>query len=94
MANVKSAEKRNRQNIKRRARRSAARATVKTVAAKTVAAIKADAKGAVAILSNAASVIAKAAQKGTIPKGRASRKISRLQKAQNKALAGGTSAKA
>jgi len=93
MANVKSAEKRNRQNIKRRARRSAARATVKTVAAKTMEVIRGDAKGAVTALSNASSVIAKAAQKGTIPKGRASRKISRLHKARNKALAG-TGAKA
>ncbi len=88
MANVKSAEKRNRQNIKRRERRSAGRATVKTVAAKTLEAIKADAKGALAAISNAASVLAKAAQKGTIPKGRAARKMSRIHKARNKAMSG------
>jgi len=93
MANVKSAEKRNRQNIKRRERRGSARAAVKTAAAKTFEAIKADAKGAFAAISSAASVIAKAAQKGTIPKGRASRKISRLHKARNKAMSG-TGAKA
>ncbi len=87
MANVKSAEKRNRQNIKRRERRSAGRATVKTVASKTFDAIKSDAKSAIAAISTAASVIAKAAQKGTIPKGRAARKMSRIQKAYNKALA-------
>jgi small subunit ribosomal protein S20 len=87
MANVKSAEKRNRQNIKRRERNRSNRAAVKTIAQKTFEAIKADAKGAMAALSEAASALAKAAQKGTIPKGRAARKMSRLQKARNKAMA-------
>jgi small subunit ribosomal protein S20 len=88
MANVKSAEKRNRQNIKRRERNRANRSEVKTVAQKAFDAIRKDAKAAAQVLSDAASVIAKSAHKGAIPKGRASRKISRLAKARNKALSG------
>jgi small subunit ribosomal protein S20 len=87
MANHKSAEKRNRQTIKRTARNKSNRSTVKTAAQKAVEAIRKDAKAAAAVISEAASVFAKAARKGSIPKGRASRKISRLQKARNKALA-------
>lgn len=87
MANVKSAEKRNRQNIKRRLRNNAARAKVKTVSQKTAEAIRTNAKGATDAIREASSVLAKAAARGTIPKGRMARKISRLQKAQNKALA-------
>ena len=86
MANVKSAEKRNRQNLKRRARRSAVRASVKTAAAKAMDTIRKDAKGATEALRSATSVLAKAAQKGSIPKGRMARKVSRLHKARNKAL--------
>ena len=93
MANVKSAEKRNRQNIKRRAHNQGKRSAVKTAAQSALEMIRKDAKAAVAALSDATSVIAKAAQRGTIPKGRASRKISRLHKARNKLL-GGAGAKA
>ena len=88
MANVKSAEKRNRQNLKRRERHSAVRSSVKTAAAKTMEVIRKDAKGAVEALRSATSVLAKAAHKGSIPKGRMARKISRLHKARNKAVAG------
>lgn len=87
MANHKSAEKRNRQGIKRQIRNRANRSAVKTAAQKASEAIRKDAKGATAVISQAASVLAKAARKGSIPKGRASRKTSRLQKAKNKALA-------
>jgi len=87
MANVKSAEKRNRQNLKRRARNTAARAKVKTMSQKTMEAIRTNAKGATDTIREATSVLAKAAARGTIPKGRMSRKISRLMKAQNKASA-------
>lgn len=86
MANVKSAEKRNRQNIKHRERNRANRAEVKTAAAKAVQAISTDAKSAAKVLMQSFSTIAKGAHKGALPKGRASRKISRLQKALNKAL--------
>jgi small subunit ribosomal protein S20 len=86
MANHKSAEKRNRQTIKRTVRNKANRSAVKTAAQKAVEAIRKDAKAAAVVISEAASVLAKAARKGSIPKGRAARKISRLQKARNKAL--------
>lgn len=87
MANVKQAEKRNRQNIKARERNRANRSEVKTAVAKAVEAIRTDAKAAAKVLIETASIIAKGAHKGAIPKGRASRKISRLQKALNKASA-------
>jgi small subunit ribosomal protein S20 len=87
MANVKQAEKRNRQNIKARKRNRANQSVVKTAATKALAAIAADAKSALKVLSESASAIAKAAHKGAIPKGRASRKISRLAKARNRAVA-------
>lgn len=85
MANVKSAEKRNRQNIKRRERGKANRSAAKTAAHKAMEAVKKDGKKAVETLRDAISVLAKTAQKGSIPKGRAARKISRLYKAMNKA---------
>ncbi len=93
MANVKSAEKRNRQNIKRRERRSAGRAKVKTVAQKASEMIRTDAKGATESLRDATSVLAKAAARGTIPKSRMARKVSRLHKARNKALSGTSATK-
>ncbi|HEY8279131.1 MAG TPA: 30S ribosomal protein S20 [Bdellovibrionota bacterium] len=88
MANVKSAEKRNRQNIKRRARMSARRATVKTVAQSAMEMIRKDAKSATEALREATSVLAKAAARGVIPKARMARKISRMHKARNRALGG------
>jgi small subunit ribosomal protein S20 len=90
MANVKSAEKRNRQNIKARKRNRANQSAVKTAAATALEAIRKDAKAAIKVMSASASAIAKGAHRGALPKGRASRKISRLQKALNKALAGKT----
>jgi small subunit ribosomal protein S20 len=87
MANVKSAEKRNRQNIRRRARRASARAHVKTLSQAASEAIRSNAKGATETVRAAASALAKAAARGTIPKGRMARKISRLMRAQNKAAA-------
>lgn len=92
MATHKSAEKRNRQNIKLRERNKANRSAAKTAAMTTLELIKKDAKSALAAIANASSVIAKTAHKGSIPKKRAARKISRLYKARNKAM--GTSAKA
>ena len=87
MANVKSAEKRNRQNIKRRQANTAARAKVKTISHKATESIRTNAKGATDSIREATSVLAKAAARGTIPKGRMARKVSRLMKAQNKATA-------
>lgn len=85
MANVKSAEKRNRQNIRRNARKSEARAKVKTMSQKAMESIRTNAKGATDTIREAVSTLAKAAARGTIPKGRMARKTSRLMKAQNKA---------
>jgi small subunit ribosomal protein S20 len=87
MANHKSAEKRNRQSIKRQQRNRGVRTAVKTAAAKALGAIRKDAKGSTSAISEAASALAKAAHRGAIPKGRAARKTSRLQKARNRALA-------
>ncbi len=92
MANVKSAEKRNRQNIKRRERNRGNRSAVKTVVQKTLEVIRKDAKSAAAAIQNAVSVLAKAAHKGSIPKGRMARKVSRIYKARNKAVATGANA--
>lgn len=92
MANVKSAKKRNRQNIKRRERNRGNRSAVKTVAQKTLEIIRKDAQGAAAAIQHAVSVLAKAAHKGSIPKGRMARKISRLYKARNKAVSGSANA--
>lgn len=86
MANHKSALKRNRQNIKRRERNKGNRSAAKTAAHKALAAIKLDAKKSEAALIDAVSVLAKTAAKGSIPKRRAARKISRLYKARNKML--------
>ena len=88
MANTKSAEKRNRQAQKRRARNINVRTTVKDAvknlretlttpnAAKTADALKA-----------ATRTIARAASKGVLHKRAASRRISRLAKAANRAKA-------
>ena len=86
MANHKSAIKRNRQIQKRTVRNRANRSEAKTAAFKAFSAIKADAKKAASAVANAASVLAKTAAKGSIPKRRAARKISRIMKAQHKAL--------
>jgi len=88
LANTKSAEKRNRQAQKRRARNINVRTTVKDAvknlretlttpnAAKTADALK-----------SATRTIARAASKGVLHKRAASRRISRLAKAANRAKA-------
>lgn len=92
MATHKSAEKRNRQNIKLRERNKANRSAAKTMAQKALEEIRKDAKAALGAITAAISVLAKTAHKGSIPKKRASRKVSRLMKARNKAM-GTTSAR-
>ena len=88
MANVASAEKRNRQRIRRRARNlfhlTTMRSFVKRV--RKAIEIKDTAQAAVA-LKEAVRVIDKAAQKGVIDKKTASRKISRLTLAVRRAAA-------
>lgn len=84
MATHKSAEKRDRQNKKRRTRNVSAKSTLRTKV-KTVDTAVEDKKKteAAAALKTAAPALAKAASKGIIHKKNASRKISRLTKKVN-----------
>jgi small subunit ribosomal protein S20 len=79
VANVASAEKRNRQRIKRRARNLFHLTTMRTYVKRVRTAIDAkDGGKAKEALAAAARIIDKAAQKGVIDRKTASRKISRL----------------
>jgi small subunit ribosomal protein S20 len=81
VANVPSAEKRNRQRIKRRARNQFQLTTMRTHVKRVRKALDAkDGGQAAQALKTAISVIDKAAQKGVIDRKTASRKISRLTK--------------
>ncbi len=87
MANHKSALKRMKQNAVRNLRNKALKSNIKTITKKTLASAEAkDNESAKNYLSQATSIITKAAQKGTIHKNTASRKISRLTKFVNKTL--------
>lgn len=82
MANHPSAEKRAKQNEKRRDRNRAGRASNRTAVKKLTAAIGEGLKtGGAELLSATMAQLAGSAAKGTIPKKRASRKIGRLAKA-------------
>ena len=84
MANHKSAEKRNRQNIVRRDRNRANRTRIKKIVKQVNEAIeKSSADEAQVALKAAAKVIDKVAGKGTIHRRNAARKISRLTKKVN-----------
>jgi small subunit ribosomal protein S20 len=79
MATHKSAEKRARQTVVRTVRNKARKSRVHTAIRKIDEAVaKKDYKAAQEALKAAQPEIAKAASKGTLPKKRASRKISRL----------------
>ena len=84
MANPKSAEKRARQNEKRRLRNKAVKTRIKHVT-KNVRSSSGEAskEAALAELHTAQSMIDKAAKKGVIHKKTAARKISRLSKLVN-----------
>jgi small subunit ribosomal protein S20 len=88
LANTKSAEKRNRQALKRRARNTTVRTTVKGALKKAREAIatKDTAKTGDAVKA-AARTLSKAASKGVIHKRNASRRISRMAKAAHAAKA-------
>lgn len=86
MANHKSAIKRNTQSINHRLRNRAVKTRVKNVILAVAAAHK-NGEDMTARLTEAQSVIDKAAKKGTIHKRTASRKISRLAKRANKLIA-------
>ena len=89
MANHPSAEKRNRQRIKRTLRNRAIKSEVRTHVKTVRAAIAAkDQKAAKQALAEATVAIDKAASKGALAKRAASRKVSRLAAHVHK-LAGG-----
>ncbi len=86
MANTRSAEKRNRQSQKRRARNQSVRSTVKTAVKGARDALASKDAGKVKdALVGAVRTLGKAATKGVLHKRTASRRISRLMKAQAKA---------
>ncbi len=82
LANTKSAEKRNRQSQKRRARNTAVRTTVKNAVKKARESLTTqDAAKKTDALKEATRTLAKAASKGVLHPRTASRRISRLAKA-------------
>ncbi len=88
MANTKSAEKRNRQAQKRRARNVNIRTTVKDAVKSLRETLTTKDAGKTAdALKAATRTINKAASKGVVHKRAASRRISRLAKAANRAKA-------
>jgi small subunit ribosomal protein S20 len=87
VANVASAEKRNRQRIKRRARNQFHLTTMRTYVKRVRTAIEAKDGKVAELLKAAVAVIDKAASKGVIDKKAAARKISRLTKSSNRANA-------
>ena len=88
VANIKSQIKRNKQNEKRHERNKAVKTGLKTAVRKfRTAADAGDKETAVAAGRDAARMLDKAASKGVIHKRAASRRISRLAKAANRAKA-------
>ena len=82
MANTRSAEKRNRQSEKRRARNLHVRTGMKSAVKKAREAVaQGDPAAAKQALLGAARALDKAASKGVLHRNAASRKISRLAKA-------------
>lgn len=89
MANHKQAEKRNRQRIKRRSRNLLHLSTMRTYMKRVRNALgSGDTDTAKATLPTAIKAISKAASKGVVHRNTASRYISRLTVAVNKAAAG------
>ncbi len=85
MANHPSAEKRNRQRIKRTARNRAVKSAVRTQVKDVRDALSAkDPKAAKEALEEATKSLDKAASKGVLPKKSASRKVARLAKQVHK----------
>ena len=84
MATHRSAEKRDRQNKKRRTRNTAVKSATKTEIKKVLAAVEGkEPESSEKALKNAIRVIKKAASKGVYHKNNASRKVSRLTKKVN-----------
>ncbi len=85
MANIKSAEKKNRQRAKHQTRNTAQKAAMRTATKKLRAAVAAkDPEKAKALLKPAVTLISRLGQKGVIKKQAASRSVSRLTVAVNK----------
>lgn len=84
MANIKSAKKRNRQNVGRTARNRITRTNLRNAVKKVLSSVKSG-EGAQESLREAHSVLAKAASKGVLHKNTASRKASRLARRVNHA---------
>jgi small subunit ribosomal protein S20 len=78
VANVASAEKRNRQRLRRRTRNLSHLSKVRSTVKKVTSSITARDGKAKALLAEAIRVLDKAAQKGVLKRETASRKISRL----------------
>ncbi|HET9595186.1 MAG TPA: 30S ribosomal protein S20 [Anaeromyxobacteraceae bacterium] len=87
MANTRSAEKRNRQAAKRRARNVRVRTALKTSVKKAREAVLQGGEALKAPVQAAIRVLDRAASKGIIHKNAAARRISRLAKAAAKAAA-------
>lgn len=84
MATHRSAEKRDRQNTKRKSRNTAVKSQTKTEIKKVLAAVEEqDRDSSEKALKSAIKVIKKAASKGVYHKNNASRKVSRLTKKVN-----------
>ncbi len=87
MARHKSAQKRARQDVKRRERNRTIRTRTRGVVKALRAEFEAAGPGVDAKLRSAEGALRRAATKGVIPKRRASRQVSRLTKAANRAKA-------
>ena len=82
MANHKSAQKRARQDLRRRARNREVKSAMRSVVRRVRAAVQGgDAEAAATQLRAAERELRRAAGKGVIPKQRASRTVSRLSRA-------------
>jgi small subunit ribosomal protein S20 len=80
-----SADKREKQSLKRKARNTAIKTAVKTIFKKATAAVQKGKEAGEGLLTKAASMIDKAVSKGVVHKNKAARKKSRLAKKVNKA---------
>lgn len=84
MANIKSAEKQNRQRLRRETRNSSQKSAMRTAIKKLRAAIAAkDAKQAKTLLPAAVTLLDRAGRKGVIKRRAAARTVSRLTVAVN-----------
>ena len=87
MANMKSAEKRNRQSQKRAASNRVYRSAARTAVKKARLAVAAGDPNAAELVRSAEVALNRAASKGVIHKNNASRRTSRLMQSLNKAAA-------